>query len=268
MQPNNDYKRLQVTQQEGALIVTLNTGHKANAFCLETMVDLTELARDIVDNMDISTVILTGQSKVFSAGMDLSDPKVLQPKSCNLQELRRNAALGAKMCRAWEEIEAITLSAIEGPCVGAGVALSLALDIRICAQDSWLYVPEIERGMNMSWQSVPRSVNLIGPAKTKRMFALAEKVDAEKALHWGWADYVVPSGKALDKALEISQNIDKMPPISLRMCKQAVNVAANALNHAVSYMDADQLVVAQHSEDYQEGIHSYLEKRQPRYRGF
>ncbi|BFM14522.1 enoyl-CoA hydratase/isomerase family protein [Maricurvus nonylphenolicus] len=260
-------KRLVLERDGKTLIVHLSTGHKANAFCLETMQELTLLANAVAEDMDIAAVILTGQPQIFSAGMNLSDPSVLDPASVDLQQLRRGAAIGAKMCRAWEEIEAITISAIEGVCVGAGVALSLALDLRVCAQVSVLYVPEIERGMNMSWQSVPRSVNLIGPAKTKRMFALAEKVSARQAFDWGWADYLSEPGKSLEKALEIAKGVEKLPPISVRMCKQSINVAANALNHAVSYMDADQLVVTQHSEDYQEGIQSFLEKRDPHYQG-
>jgi len=263
----SDYHRLKITHAQGALIVTLDTGHKANAFCLETMAELIDVATKVTEDMDISTVILNGQEKIFSGGMDLSNKNMLQPKASNLQDLRRGAALGTKMCRAWEGIEAMTISAIEGPCVGAGVALSLALDLRVCSHSSLLYVPEIERGMNMSWQSVPRSVNLIGPAKTKRMFILAEKIEAEQALNWGWADYTVAVGEALEKALAIASKVDKLPPIPARMCKQSINVAANALNHAVSYMDTDQLVLAQHSDDFLEGIDSFLEKRDAQYQG-
>ncbi|NIB41066.1 enoyl-CoA hydratase/isomerase family protein [Pseudomaricurvus alkylphenolicus] len=267
MLETKEYRRLSLTRNGGVLIVTLNSGHKANAFCLESMQELNDVANTVAEDMDVSAVILTGQSQIFSGGMNLSDSSVLEPAGRNLQELRRGAALGAKMCRAWESIEALTIAAIEGGCVGAGVALSLALDLRVCAENSLLYVPEIERGMNMSWQSVPRSVSLIGPAKTKRMFMLAEKVTAAQALDWGWADYLSASGTTVDQALQLAKQMEKLPPISVRMCKQSINVAANALNHAVSYMDADQLVLTQHSEDYREGIDSFLEKREPSYRG-
>jgi enoyl-CoA hydratase/carnithine racemase len=156
---------------------------------------------------------------------------------------------------------------IEGYCVGAGVALSLALDFRLCTTDSVLYVPEIERGMNMSWQSVPRSVNLIGPAKTKRMFILAEKISAEMAKDWGWVDFLCEPGQGLQEAQVVSKKIAAIPPLSARMCKQSINMAANVLNNAVSYMDADQFVLTQHSNDYAEGIRAFKEKRKPNYKG-
>ncbi|MEM1114746.1 MAG: enoyl-CoA hydratase/isomerase family protein [Pseudomonadota bacterium] len=267
MQNHEDYRRLAVEKHGSTLIVTLATGHKANALCFETMHELTSLANLVAEDMSIAAVVLAGKDGVFTSGMDLSAldrPEELAP---NFQERRRNAALGAKMCRAWESIEAITIAAIEGPCVGGGVALSLALDLRVCAKGSWLYVPEIERGMNMSWQSVPRSVALIGPAKTKRMLVLAERVSAELALSWGWADYECDTGESVAQATALAARVGKMPPIPARMCKQAINASSGALHHAVSYMDADQLLLTHHTEDFREGVASFLEKREPNYKG-
>jgi enoyl-CoA hydratase/carnithine racemase len=129
------------------------------------------------------------------------------------------------------------------------------------------YVSEIERGMNMSWNSVPRFVNLCGPARTKRLVVMAEKVGAERALEWGLADEVAPKGGALEKALEMAERIASLPPVQVRMCKKDVDVAAKALNHAVSFMDADQFCLSMTGEDYKEGVQSFLEKRPPRYTG-
>ena len=212
-------------------------------------------------------MILTGRGGNFSSGMNLHSDRVLNPAEYSIQELRRFAVLGSKMCQAWESIEALTISAIEGVCIGAGVALSLSMDLRVCANDSTMYVPEIERGMSMGWQSVPRSVALIGPARTKRMFMLAEKISATQAAQWGWADYLSAPGAAVEFAKEIAGNASKMPQIPMRMCKQSINVAANALNHAVSYMDADQLVLTLQTKDYYESIQSFLSKRKPNYTG-
>ena len=161
----------------------------------------------------------------------------------------------------------MTFCAIEGWCVGGGGALAVATDIRIMGESARLYVPEIERGMNMSWQSVPRFVNLVGPARAKRIVVMAEKIDAARALDWGFADEVVADGRTFDKAMEMAERVATLPPVQVRMCKQDVNAAAHALNHAVSHMDFDQFMLAQSSEDYAEGVQSFLEKRPPRYTG-
>ncbi len=267
MTDHGAYRHITVDQTGTIMVVTLATGHKANALCFDTMNEMVTLANSVAEDTSISAVVLTGQPIVFTGGMNLSDPNVVSPQELDLPERRRGAALGAKMCRAWESIEAVTIAAIEGPCVGGGVALALALDLRVCADNAVIYVPEVARGMNMSWQSVPRSVSLIGPARTKRMFLLAEQVSAQTAIDWGWADYPATSGSALESALGVAAQVEKMPSIATRMCKQSINVATNALHHAVSYMDADQLLLTQHSDDYIEGITSYLEKRDPEYKG-
>ena len=90
------------------------------------------------------------------------------------------------MTRAWQEMEQITIGAIEGFCVGGGVALAVALDFRVMARDAHLRVPEVGLGMNMSWQSVPRMLHLIGPARTKQAVILADqRISAAEAHRMG-----------------------------------------------------------------------------------
>ena len=250
------FTQLSITRTNNTLAVTIDTKHKANVLSMSTLRELRSLALEINGDPSIAAVILSGQSAIFCGGMNLMELVQLEAESHDMQSRREMAQLGAKMCKAWEDIEAVTFAAIEGPCVGGGVALSLAADFRICSETAMIYVPEIERGMNMSWQSVPRSVSLIGPAKTKRMFLLADKVNMASALDWGWADYGCKAGLAM----ELATKIERMPAIPMRMCKEAINVAANALNHAVSYMDSDQLLLMQHSEDYQAAIESFTGK--------
>ncbi len=112
------------------------------------------------------------------------------------------------------------------------MALAVACDWRVAASDASLYVPELKLGMNMSWQSVPRFVNLIGPAKTKRLLLLAER-----------------------------------PPVPLRMINRAVNTCANALNDATSFMDADQFLLTMDMQDAREGAEAFFEKCSPEFKG-
>ena len=93
----------------------------------------------------------------------------------DLGALRRHLKLGPRLTHAWHEMEQITIGAIEGFCVGGGVALAVALDFRVMGRDAHLRVPEIGLGMNMSWQSIPRMLHLIGPARTKQAVILADQ---------------------------------------------------------------------------------------------
>jgi enoyl-CoA hydratase len=161
----------------------------------------------------------------------------------------------------------MTFCAIEGWCVGGGVALVAALDLRIAGDGARFYVPEIERGMNMSWQSVPRLVALMGPARTKRLTVMAERIDAARAAAWGLVDEVAPAGTAFDTAMAMAERVAALPSVQVRMCKEGVNLASAALHHAVSAMDRDQYLLAAQSEDYREGVRAFMEKRKPRYTG-
>ena len=100
----------------------------------------------------------------------------------DIGSLRRHLKLGPRMSRAWQDMEQITIAAIEGFCIGGGVALAVALDFRIMASDAHICVPEIGLGMNMSWQSVPRLMHLMGPARTKQAVIMADqRISAKEA---------------------------------------------------------------------------------------
>jgi enoyl-CoA hydratase/carnithine racemase len=121
--------------------------------------------------------------------------------------------------------------------------------------------------MNMSWHAVPRLVSLIGPSRAKQFVILGERVEADTALAWGLADEVVPDGEALAAARRWADKIAKLPPNAVRMSKQSVNAATNALHHATTFMDLDQYALATTSEDYREAIKAFLEKRAPKFTG-
>lgn len=244
-------------------IVRFDAGDGKNALSRQVMRDLTAAARSFEDDCETSAIVLSGAADVFTLGFDLREAE----PAGGLAEQRLLQAIGPRMCRAWESLEPMTFAAIEGWCVGGGVALVVALDLRVAGRGARFYVPEIERGMNMSWQSVPRMVSLVGPARTKRLTVMAERIDAAQACDWGLADEVPEAGSAFDVAMAMAERVAAMPPVQVRMCKEGINAATAALHNAVSFMDRDQYALATRSEDYREGVRAFLEKRPPRYTG-
>jgi len=186
----------------------------------------------------------------------------------DLGALRRHLKLGPRLTHAWQEMEQITIAAIEGFCVGGGVALAVALDFRIMGSDAHLRVPEIGLGMNMSWQSIPRMLHLIGPARTKQAVILADqRISADEAYEWGLVEQVVDPGKAFDAAMELARKVAAQPPLSVAMTKLTVNRLAHALDDLASQMDVDQFALASLSEDHKEGVEAFLSRRKPRFKG-
>jgi len=255
-------------QREGrVLTVEFDAGNRINSLNNALMRELTELALKLQEDCELSAIVLTGRKSMFSGGMDLKDPEAAAARNGSVAEKRLLVKTGPKMCAAWEALEPVTIAAIEGWCVGGGMALAVACDWRVAAGDASLYVPEIKLGMNMSWQSVPRFVNLIGPAKTKQLLLLAEPLDAATAKDWGLIDYLVPAGTTLEKSLELAAQLAESPPVPLRMIKRAVNTCANALNDATSFMDADQFLLTMGMEDANEGAGAFFAKRKPVFKG-
>jgi enoyl-CoA hydratase/carnithine racemase len=256
------------TEIEGRIaIVRFDTGSHANALSQQLMQELTEAAEQFHDAPEVSAVILTGRNDQFSMGADLKDPAGTAAAKSSLKERRILLRRGPRMCEAWETIDALTICAIEGWCVGGGAALATSCDLRVFAENSTFYVPEVERGMNMSWGSIPRFVALVGPARTKRIAGLCEKIDASTALAWGLADHVVPLGTAVHKAREIAEAASRLPPTALKMVKHDVNVAALALAKATGHRDLEAFALLQRSDDFREGITAFFEGRDPKFTG-
>jgi len=255
-----------VKRAGGVATVTIDRGDGRNALSRQLILDLTETARSFADDLETQAVIVTSKG-AFTAGADLKDPAMDRRRAAGLLERRHMVRIGPEMCDAWEKVEQVTICAIEKYCIGGGAALAAACDFRVMGAGATMRLPEIPLGMNMSWHAVPRLVSLIGPARAKRFVIYGENVSAQDALSWGLADEIAPDGGALAAARVWAQKTAKLPPNAVRMTKQSVNAAANALHHATTYMDLDQYALATTSEDYREAIKAFLEKREPKFTG-
>jgi enoyl-CoA hydratase len=155
----------------------------------------------------------------------------------------------------------MTIAAIEGYAVGGGLALSVALDWRVMARDAFVSLPEISLGIPLTWGTLPRLVNLVGPAKAKRLAILCERVGAEAALAMGLIDEVCDREKSIEAARRLADLALDKPRHSVRMTKEAVNAYAGIGAHAVSYMAHDQLELAAASAESRSARESALSKR-------
>lgn len=258
---------IKVETQGRIAIVRFDRGDKANALSAEALRQLTETARSFHARPEISAVVLTGQAKNFTLGADLKDPARADQRGQKLAARRISLRAGPEMCEAWEKVDAVTIMAIEGWCVGGGAALAVACDLRVMAKSATVYVPEVARGMNMSWGSIPRMTALVGPARAKRLAALCEKVDAQTALNWGLADAVAEDGQAVARAMEFAKAAAELPPTALKLVKRDVNIAALALSQATAHRDLEAFALMERSDDFAEGVSSFLEGRKPNFTG-
>jgi enoyl-CoA hydratase/carnithine racemase len=176
-----------VSRQGPIVEVELHRPKARNALDRQIMRELTDVARLLRRRADVLAVILAGGATNFSAGADLSaiEQRIRAP---TVLETREAIMAGPDLCRAWEEIEAVTIAAVEGYCLGGACALAVACDFRIMGEGAYMRLPEIPLGINMSWNSVPRITSLVGPARAKRFVMFGEAANAATCLQWGMAD--------------------------------------------------------------------------------
>ncbi len=261
------YENLLIEEDGLIAIVRLNRPAARNALSAQLMRELTAVALALKPRTDLQAIVLTGGPTFFSAGADLRDPERGTRGKRTILERREHLRLGPDMCKAWEELEQVTIAAVEGFCVGGGVALVVACDFRIAGEGASFRLPEIPLGMNMSWGAVPRIVSLAGPSRAKQFVIFGESLDARVAETWGMVDALAPAGQSEATALEWAARVVALPPVPVRMTKQSVSAASGALHMATSFMDRDQFMLASMMEDAAEGPRAFFEKRKPKFTG-
>lgn len=220
-----------------------------NAMSQALMRELLDVARALLDRSDVDVVLLTGDDRCFSAGADLRDASRWADVDGSLVAQREVSALGYRLCKAWEDLPQITIVAIEGYAVGGGLALALACDWRVMADDAFVSLPEISLGIPLTWGAIPRLVSLLGPARAKRLTILCERVPTGPALAMGLIDYAAPNGQALRCAQDVAAQVLAMPAAAVRMSKETVNAVATALHHSAGHMAHDQIALASASAE-------------------
>ena len=238
------YRTLNLDIGGAIATVTLNRPEARNAMSAQLMREMIACAGKIAARRDVDVAIVHGSGVCFSAGADLKDPARWSNAAQPLEVQREIAALGLRMARAWEELPQVTLAAIEGYALGGGLALAVALDWRVMAKDAIVSLPEIALGIPLTWGTLPRLVNLLGPSRAKRLTILCERLPADAALQMGLVDYLAPPGKALAKARSVAAQVLALPRNSVRMSKESVNAYANIGAHAASHMAHDQVQLA------------------------
>ena len=244
-----NYRFLALEFSVGQAQICLNRPAARNAMSRDLMRELIDVAHGLSQRTDIHVVILTGGDICFSAGVDLKETSAWTDDSLSAVERREIASLGYKLCKAWEELPQITIVAIEGFAVGGGLALSVACDWRVMADDAFVSLPEIALGIPLTWGAIPRLTQLVGPAKAKRLTILCERVNAPDALAMGLVDYVCSKGHALEKAQAVADQTLAMPAAAVRMSKETVNALATVGNHLASHMGHDQIALAASSPE-------------------
>jgi enoyl-CoA hydratase/carnithine racemase len=236
--------------------IALNRPEKLNPLSTETLRELADAAHWFDQRPDVKVVVVSGRGRAFSSGADLS---VFAGADPGVAARREAADAGRLMAEAIESMRAITVARIQGHCVGGGLVLAAACDLRVAANTTRFSIPEVDLGIPLAWGGIPRLVREIGPTMTKELVLTCRPFTAEEALALGFVNRVVRE-EQLDEVVDelVAQFVQKSS-LTLIATKRAVNAASNAMaSTSGAWSDADSLLTALSDPESRRAAQDYL----------
>jgi len=225
-----DYQTITVERDRrlrGLVTITLNRPAKLNAIDAEMHDELQRASHALTYDADARVVILTGAGRAFSAGDDLR-PKRTKPARSEL-DARLIAGAGNRSCDAIESLDQVTIAAVNGLTIGGGVVFTACCDLRLAAESAWFSIPEVDLGLPLAWNALPRLMRELGPARTKELVMTCDRFSAQDALRWGFVNHVYPDAKLLPEARALAGKLLAKDPMSLALTKSATNALARQM---------------------------------------
>lgn len=257
--------RLQAIKQGAIGWLVIDNEARRNALSLDMWLALPALVQQMDDDPDIRVIVLRGAGeKVFVAGADISEFETLRATA---ESARAYEASNIEAFAALREARKPVIAMVHGFCLGGGMGLAAACDLRFAANDATFGIPAARLGVGYPPSAIRDIVNLVGPARAKDIFFSARRYTAEEALATGLIDRSVPADD-LAQTVEIycNQLIANAP-----LTQQAAKATINALADDPAEIDWTALQAMADacfdSEDFAEGRTAFLEKRTPAFQG-
>ena len=246
--------------------IVFNQPEKRNAVSQEMWQQMPEHVGDLAADDAIRVVVLRGAGEqAFVAGADISQFKDRRRNMADEEEYRRISAQGQE---ALARLGKPLLAMIHGYCVGGGVGIAITCDIRIAADDARFGIPAARLGLGYHYRGMEKLMTLIGPAYTKEIFFTARTdFGAQDALRMGLVNQVVPSAELLGYTREYAQRIARNAPLTLRSAKTTVEQLLRPSGERDLALLDKLLADCFNSQDYQEGVRAFSEKRHPQFQG-
>ena len=235
------YETLLIERDGPIMTVRLNRPQKRNAINQQMHLDLQAVCRELAEDFDTRVVILAGEGAAFSAGADTSEWG--QPGSDNELELRHASGIGSRTSAAIEGLDQIVIAAVHGYAVGGAVVLAVCCDLRVAGQSSWFSIPEVELGIPLSWNALPRLAREMGFARALELTVTSERFSAQQAHQYGLVTHLAADGEEMEIARRLAARIVAMPPLPVALTKATMKALkrGSEMGDAV-YSDSDLLL--------------------------
>lgn len=253
---------LEIESSDHILTVTFQRPRVMNALTREMIRELKTTLNAIARDGNTRVVVLRGEGNHFCAGADIG-----VEKNCTLTEYRAFVSDIQDITRALCNMDAVSIAAIQGFCLGGGMEIACACDLRIAAEDARLGFPEVGLGLTTTSGATRLLPHLIGMARARELMLTGDWIGAEDAARMGLVNRVVASGNLRGATRALAEKICTRAPLAVATQKHLLDAAADAPLDAVLQMEVDAILTTFASGDGQEGMAAFLEKRPPQFTG-
>ena len=246
--------------------IIFNQPEKRNAVSQEMWELMPDYVKDLAEDDAIRVVVLRGAGeKAFVAGADISQFKERRRNMADEEAYGRISARGQESLKT---LDKPLLAMIHGYCIGGGVSIAIGCDVRIASDDARFGIPAARLGLGYHYNGMERLMKLIGPAYTKEIFFTARtNFSAQDALRMGLVNQVVPKDELESFTRDYALTMARNAPLTLRSAKASVDQLLQPPEQRdLAALDA---LIADcfNSQDYQEGVQAFSEKRRPQFQG-
>jgi enoyl-CoA hydratase/carnithine racemase len=244
--------------------VILDRPHKLNAMTVAMDHQMNDLVFALNNDKAVRSVLLSGAGeRAFSAGSDITD---LDEYGDNWSYRNRFDARGDYARAVWL-IRQPVISAIHGYCIGGGLEMASASDIRISTPEASFGAGEIKWGWHGGSGQTQFLTHLIGPGHASRLLLTGDRIDGNEALRIGLVQQLVPFDSLIDTAMELAQTIASRSPIAVQKTKHMVRLAQSVPLDTALMVENDSFAYLMMTEDAAEGRAAFAEKREPNFKG-
>lgn len=256
------YETITVERRGAVALLTLNRPEKLNALNKQVHSDGVAALEELKNDESVRVLVITGSGeRSFIAGADIGEFKDQTPIS------RRNNFFESTLFNSIDSFPKPVIAMVNGFCLGGGNELALACDLRICSENAKFSQPEINLGLIPGGGGTQRLTRLVGEGRAMEIVMTGDMIDAETAHRFGLVNHVYPVAELEAKTMELAEKIAEKAPIALRLVKEAVKFASRSNLDEGLRREVDLFALCFSTEDKQEGVAAFLEKRKPVFKG-
>ena len=245
--------------------IVFNRPDKRNAITKRMWRELPDYVGLLEADEEIRVILFRGQGdKSFSAGADIEELKKLYEDAGPDSGFLGNTGIAVE---AIANAHKPTIAMINGLCFGGGCAIALCVDIRLASDDAVFSITPARLGLGYPFSGIERAVQELGPANARYMLMTAKRVNAQDALRLGVVQEVHPKAKILEATLALANQVASNAPKSIRAIRKSIKQAQLPEAERSTKAIHQWIIDCAKSDDYQEGLQAFIEKRDPNFRG-